>query len=159
LQLVLLAGDGSNVGKTALGERLVAELSSRGLRVAVVKHVHHGVDYRVKDTGRYLSAGAGRVVAVGPGSWMLVSPGRLGFWEAVELAAEGGVDVVLVEGFRDHVSVVLSAGGCVAYLGSQCPGAAGDGRLVCAPRLGVEEALPRLLGLLSLGACRLRSKG
>ncbi len=158
MQLVLLTGDGSNVGKTALGERLVAGLSSRGLRVAVVKHVHHGVDYRVKDTGRYLSAGAGRVVAVGPGSWMLVSPGRLGFWEAVELAAEGGVDVVLVEGFRDHVSLVLSVGGCVAYLGSRCPGA-GGGRLVCAPMLGVEEALPRLLRLLSLGACRLRSKG
>jgi molybdopterin-guanine dinucleotide biosynthesis protein len=54
-----------------LGETLARLASSRGLRVWVVKHVHHGVDYRVKDTGRYLAAGAERVYAIGPGEYML----------------------------------------------------------------------------------------
>jgi molybdopterin-guanine dinucleotide biosynthesis protein B len=114
MQLLLIAGEGRDVGKTLLGEKLVKALTSRGLSVGVVKHVHHGVDYRVKDTGRYLAAGARRVVAVGPDEYMVVEPRRLGLEEAICLVS--GNDVVIVEGFRDHVEEVRKRGGCAVFL-------------------------------------------
>ena len=114
MQLVLIAGEGRDVGKTLLGERLVAVLREKGLRVGVVKHVHHGVDYRVKDTGRYLGAGAERVVAVGPSEYMLVEKKRLGFWEAIQLLNSS--DAAIVEGFREHIDSVIEKGGCTAYI-------------------------------------------
>ncbi|BEP17436.1 hypothetical protein PYJP_07880 [Pyrofollis japonicus] len=114
MQLLLIAGEGRDVGKTLLGEKLVKALTSRGLSVGVVKHVHHGVDYRVKDTGRYLAAGAQRVVAVGPAEYMVVEPRRLGLEEAICLVSEN--DVVIVEGFKEHIEDVRKQGGCAVFL-------------------------------------------
>jgi len=154
-QVVVVAGAGSGVGKTALGERLVALLASRGLRVAAVKHVHHGVDYRVKDTGRYMAAGALRVVAVGPGEYLVVERGRLGFWEALARAAAGGVDVVVVEGFREMLREALARGGCGVYIGPRgdVEGLPGGGRLLVVEPGRVGGALERLLELLGSGRC------
>ncbi|KSW11581.1 hypothetical protein CF15_01740 [Pyrodictium occultum] len=151
MQLVLLAGSGSGVGKTLLGTMLVEELRRRGLRVGVVKHVHHGVDYRVKDTGRYLEAGASRVVAAGPGEYMLVEPAALGFWDAVRLLGE--VDVAVVEGFRLHIGEAVSKGGCVVYIDASRAEPLARGRLVeaCPGCLGA--ALEAVLGLLGEGGC------
>ena len=147
--LLLIAGEGRDVGKTLLGERLVKRLSSTGLRVGVVKHVHHGVDYRVKDTGRYLGAGASRVVAAGPREYMVVEGRRLGFWEAIGLL--GDVDVVVVEGFRDHIPEVVRHGGCAAYIHRD-----GSAEIipvgVKAPSL--DEALALLLEMVRRGECR-----
>jgi molybdopterin-guanine dinucleotide biosynthesis protein B len=147
-RLVVIAGSGSGVGKTLLGERLVAELARRGLRVAAVKHVHHGVDYRVKDTGRYMAAGAVRVVAVGPGEYMVVERGVLGFWDAVRLACRGS-DAVVVEGFREHLEEALARGACGVYVGG--PGEAPPGALAAEPGQAL-EALPRILELLLAGS-------
>jgi len=64
----------SGCGKTTLIEKLLRELSGRGLRVAVIKHAHHRVvlDTPGKDSWRYKQAGAaismlvhGQRVAVG----------------------------------------------------------------------------------------------
>ncbi len=53
-----------NSGKTSLMERLVAEITGRGLSVSTVKHVHHAVDLDQpgKDTFRHRQAGAREVV-------------------------------------------------------------------------------------------------
>src|SRR3990167_6366769 len=50
----------SGSGKTTLVEKLLRELSSRGLRVATIKHAHHKVvlDTPGKDSYRYKRAGA-----------------------------------------------------------------------------------------------------
>ena len=151
MQLVLIAGEGRDVGKTLLGEHLVAALRERGLRVGVVKHVHHGVDYRVKDTGRYLGAGAERVVAVGPSEYMLVEKRRLGFWEAIQLLS--GSDTVVVEGFKEHIDSVLEKGGCTAYIHR-------DGAIDINPGSkkahSIDEALQVLTELVAARRCALR---
>jgi len=155
LQLVLVTGSGSNVGKTTLGTMLVKELAQQGVQVAVVKHVHHGVDYRVKDTGRYLGAGAVRVAALGPGEYMIVERRRLGLWEALGLL--GGADVVIVEGFREQVGEILDRGGCAVYIarepGEQPP--VRNEKLVVVYSGRLEQALQAVLGLLSRGLCRI----
>ena len=148
--VVVIAGEGSGVGKTLLGERLVEELTQRGMRVAAVKHVHHGVDYRVKDTGRYMAAGAERVVAVGPRDYMVVVRGRLGFWDAVRLACAGGAEAVVVEGFREHLGEAVERGACGIYIGRGDPAAGGV--FVVEPG-NVEGAVERLVGLVLSGGC------
>ena len=53
-----------NSGKTVLVERLVAELTARGLTVSTVKHAHHAfdVDQPGKDSHRHRAAGAAQVL-------------------------------------------------------------------------------------------------
>lgn len=94
----------SGSGKTTFLEKLVTELVARGYRLAVVKHTHHRIelDRPGKDTWRLARAGAGTVVLASPGALYLVrkwegDPGPL---EAVEAAAAGGADLVLVEGYK-----------------------------------------------------------
>lgn len=54
-------------GKTRLIERLVKDLSSKGFKVSVFKHIHHSnfeVDVEGKDTWRFMQAGAANIVGV-----------------------------------------------------------------------------------------------
>ena len=55
-----------NSGKTTLTERLIAEMTRRGLRVASVKHAHHSfdVDHPGTDSARHRAAGAREVAIV-----------------------------------------------------------------------------------------------
>ena len=92
----------SGSGKTTLVEKLLHELSSRGVRVATIKHAHHKVvlDTPGKDSYRYKQAGAIMSMLVTSNELQLVAdavdrrdPGQL---------AErflGEADLVLAEGF------------------------------------------------------------
>ena len=53
-----------NAGKTGLMERLVSEMTARGLSVSTVKHAHHSfdVDHAGKDSYRHRAAGAREVL-------------------------------------------------------------------------------------------------
>ncbi|MBV6635133.1 MAG: molybdopterin-guanine dinucleotide biosynthesis protein B, partial [Mameliella sp.] len=53
-----------NAGKTGLMERLVTEITKRGLTVSTVKHAHHtfDVDHPGKDSYRHRHAGASEVI-------------------------------------------------------------------------------------------------
>ncbi len=55
-----------NSGKTTLTERLIAELTRRGLRVASVKHAHHNfdIDHPGTDSARHRVAGAREVAII-----------------------------------------------------------------------------------------------
>jgi molybdopterin-guanine dinucleotide biosynthesis adapter protein len=55
-----------NSGKTTLTERLIAELSQRGLKVASIKHAHHSfdIDHAGTDSFRHRVAGAREVAIV-----------------------------------------------------------------------------------------------
>ena len=93
-----------NSGKTTLTERLIAELTQRGLRVAAVKHAHHSfdVDHPGTDSARHRVAGA-REIAV-------VSNVRFAHIRELAGAAEPSLDdvlerfapcdLVLVEGYK-----------------------------------------------------------
>ena len=63
-----------NSGKTGLVERLVAEFTARGLRVATLKHAHHSVDVdqEGRDSHRHRVAGAGQVLLASSKRWALI---------------------------------------------------------------------------------------
>ncbi len=93
-----------NSGKTMLVERLVRELTGRGLSVSTLKHAHHGfdIDQPGKDSRRHRAAGASQVLVASQLRWALMTELR----DAGEpplgalLAHLDPVDLVLVEGFK-----------------------------------------------------------
>ncbi|AEM38674.1 hypothetical protein Pyrfu_0805 [Pyrolobus fumarii 1A] len=117
MRIIVIVGAGRSVGKTLLGETITREASRRGLKTWVVKHVHHGVDYRVKDTGRYLASGAARVYAIGPNETMVVEPQTARLEEIVREAKEKHVDLLIVEGFRGHIDTLRNAGALIVCIG------------------------------------------
>lgn len=94
----------SGSGKTTLLERLVSELLQHGLRVGVVKHVHHGdvdADIPGKDTWRHQQAGASPVVLYGPTQLVIYRRGSPPPPLDAVIAREcGDCDLVLLEGYR-----------------------------------------------------------
>lgn len=92
----------SGSGKTTLIEKLVRELTQRGLRVATIKHAHHSVqlDTPGKDSWRYTQAGAAMSMLVTQGGVQLVAS-DVERREPQQLAERflGEADVVLAEGF------------------------------------------------------------
>jgi len=93
-----------NSGKTTLTERLIAELTGRGLRVAAVKHAHHSfnVDYPGTDSARHRAAGAREVAIVSNIRFAHIRElqGAPEPTLAEVLAHFGPCDLVLVEGYK-----------------------------------------------------------
>ena len=93
-----------NAGKTGLMERLVAEITSRGLSVSTIKHAHHSfdVDYPGKDSHRHRVAGAHEVLLASKNRIALMQ--ELRDHEEPELAhlltRLSPVDLVLIEGYK-----------------------------------------------------------
>ena len=93
-----------DAGKTGLVERLVADLTARGLRVSTVKHAHHEaeVDRPSTDSHRHRASGASQVILATPHRWALMSELR-GAPEpdlAALVARLDACDLVIVEGFK-----------------------------------------------------------
>ena len=63
-----------NAGKTGLMERLVSDISSRGLVVSTIKHAHHefDLDQPGKDSFRHRVAGAREVLIGSRKRWALM---------------------------------------------------------------------------------------
>ena len=95
----------SGTGKTTYLERLIAELASRGVRVAAVKHDAHAfqVDRPGKDTHRLRASGASRVAIVNDRELAVYGDveAELTLSQLVERYL-GRPDLVLVEGFRSE---------------------------------------------------------
>ena len=93
-----------NAGKTGLMERLVAEITSRGLSVSTIKHAHHSfdVDHPGKDSHRHRVAGAHEVLLASKNRIALMQ--ELRDHEEPELAhlltRLAPVDLVLIEGYK-----------------------------------------------------------
>lgn len=119
----------SGSGKTTLVEKLIRELSSRGLRVATIKHAHHKVELDTpgKDSYRYKNAGAVMSMLLTRDALQLVADAREKR-EPEQLAARflGEADMVLAEGFSH------SAGAKIEVLRREC------GK---PPRCSVEDGL------------------
>ena len=93
-----------NAGKTGLMERLVGRLTAQGLRIATVKHAHHGtdVDQPGRDSHRHRAAGAVQVILSSPARWALMTELR-GAEEpglGTLVAHLDPCDLVLVEGYK-----------------------------------------------------------
>ncbi len=102
IPLVTIIGR-SGSGKTTLVERLVAAFKGRGYRVATVKHHSHRgfeIDQPGKDSWRFARAGSDHVV--------IAAPDKIASYRKIErelsldeiAAGIAGVDLILVEGYR-----------------------------------------------------------
>lgn len=95
----------SNSGKTSLIEKLIAELTRRGYRVATIKHNRHGfeIDHEGKDSWRHKQAGAVSVVVASPGRAALIedTPGDYNLAELRDRFIRDA-DVILAEGFKKN---------------------------------------------------------
>lgn len=119
----------SGSGKTTLIEKLLRELSGRGLRVATIKHAHHKVvlDTPGKDSWRYKQAGAVMSMLVTTNALQLVADAA-DRREPAQLAQRflGEADLVLAEGFSH------AAGAKIEVLRRACS---------ATPRCAVEDGL------------------
>jgi len=91
-------------GKTTLTAALVRTLTAQGLRVATVKHAHHGfrIDDGDTDSAKHRRAGA-RQVAIAAGSkWAVISDDATAGETDLDtmLRKLDPADIVLVEGFK-----------------------------------------------------------
>ena len=102
IPLITIIGK-SDCGKTTLIEKLVRALSTRGYRLATVKHHAHAgfeIDKPGKDTWRFAQAGSHQVV--------IASPDKFATYRLLErelsldeIAAEiRAADLILVEGYK-----------------------------------------------------------
>ena len=93
----------SKSGKTSFIERLIAELKSRGYRVATIKHTPQGMDFndQGKDTWRHLNAGSEATAGSSPEGMVLVKPVKqdLTLDEVARFLGED-YDIILAEGFK-----------------------------------------------------------
>lgn len=106
----------SGLGKTTLLERLVPELARRGVRVAVVKHTDHRVEWDRPgtDTCRLQQAGSRMVAISGPGGLALTrQDGREVTLESIAGLLAGQCDILLVEGYKrsSHPRIEVCRGG------------------------------------------------
>ena len=90
----------SGTGKTTLIEKLVVELKSRGLRVAVIKHDAHefDIDHEGKDSWRFTRAGADVTVVVSETKAAIVESRPVPL-EAI-LGKITDVDIIITEGYK-----------------------------------------------------------
>jgi molybdopterin-guanine dinucleotide biosynthesis protein B len=119
----------SGSGKTTLIEKLLRELSGRGLRVATIKHAHHKVELDTpgKDSWRYKQAGAVMSMLVTSNELQLVAD-AVDRREPAQLARRflGEADLVLAEGFSH------AAGAKIEVLRRECS---------TVPRCSIEDGL------------------
>ena len=94
----------SGMGKTTLLERLVPELTARGLVVSLIKHSHKAIeiDRPGKDSYRLREAGCSEVLLLGNERWALMHELRGAAEPSLDylLSRLQHCDLVLVEGFK-----------------------------------------------------------
>ncbi|NLA26808.1 MAG: molybdopterin-guanine dinucleotide biosynthesis protein B, partial [Firmicutes bacterium] len=104
----------SKTGKTTLMEKLLPELSARGLKVAALKgEVHqYNLDIPGKDTWRFAQAGAAVVGMTTPEKYILIGSASAG-GTAAAVARLQDFDLILIEGAKKSpypkIEVVRSA--------------------------------------------------
>lgn len=94
----------SGAGKTTYLEKLVAEMTRRGVRVGVIKHDSHGfeMDHPGKDTWRHAQAGAAVVCIASAEKFALIQRTDREMTLDEVVARVDGVDIIFVEGYRDQ---------------------------------------------------------
>lgn len=97
----------SGTGKTTLLEKLIPELRTRGLRIALIKHAHHDFDIDIpgKDSYRLRKAGAAQTMVASARRWALVNEhdeqrDEPQLDELLQHLDPSRFDLLLVEGFK-----------------------------------------------------------
>ena len=96
-----------NSGKTGLMERLVTEISARGLSVSTIKHAHHSfdVDQPGKDSHRHRMAGAQQVLLASKKRWALMHELRDGSEPSLAMLLEQIAPVDLISVSYTHLTL------------------------------------------------------
>lgn len=93
-----------NAGKTTLVEKLVVDLTGRGLSISTVKHAHHSfdIDHEGRDSFRHRKAGATEVAVVSSGRWAIIHELRREEEPSLAdiLRKLEPCDLVIVEGYK-----------------------------------------------------------
>jgi molybdopterin-guanine dinucleotide biosynthesis adapter protein len=101
--IVSVVGKGDS-GKTTFLEKLIRELSSRGVRVATVKHHIHDYDIDVpgKDSYRHARAGAFATMVSSPEKFALIHDveAEKPLDDIAAVAAKAGADLLITEGYK-----------------------------------------------------------
>jgi molybdopterin-guanine dinucleotide biosynthesis adapter protein len=101
--IVSIVGKGDS-GKTTFLEKLIRELSSRGVRVATVKHHVHDYDIDVpgKDSWRHARAGAMTTMVSSPDKFSLIQKmdKEHPLEELARIATDSGANILLTEGYK-----------------------------------------------------------
>jgi molybdopterin-guanine dinucleotide biosynthesis protein B len=92
----------SESGKTTFLVKLIAELKSRGYRIATVKHTHHDQELSPpkKDTWKHIEAGSVATILNAPNGITMIKPAKkeVPFEEIARILGED-YDLILTEGF------------------------------------------------------------
>lgn len=95
----------SDSGKTTLIEKLIAELTRRGWRVATIKHNRHGfeIDHEGKDSWRHKKAGAVTTVLVSSRQVAVIEDVDIDY-ELAEIRTRyiRNADIILAEGYKTN---------------------------------------------------------
>ena len=101
--VVSVVGKGDS-GKTTFLEKLIRELTLRGVRVATVKHHVHDYDIDVpgKDSWRHARAGAVTTMVSSPDKFSLIETVQRErtLSELARVAGDCGADILLTEGYK-----------------------------------------------------------
>lgn len=93
-----------NSGKTGLVERLVTDITARGLAVSTIKHAHHSfdVDQKGRDSFRHREAGAHQVLLASRNRTALMTELRGAQEPDLDMLLQqlSPVDLVLIEGYK-----------------------------------------------------------
>ena len=135
----------SGSGKTTLLEKLIPQLTARGLRVSVIKHAHHGfdIDKPGKDSWRMTHAGAD-VTVIASATHSAVMENRPVPADEL-LKGIRDVDVILTEGYQQgpwkKIGVHRAASGNVLpVISDRYIAVAADGDVdVPAPHIGLDD--------------------
>ena len=92
----------SGSGKTTFLEKLISELTSRGLKVGSIKHDVHGfeMDKPGKDSWRHKQAGASTTIISSPYQIGVVMDVKYDHQPEELLSFFSGMDIILAEGFK-----------------------------------------------------------
>jgi len=123
----------SNTGKTTLIEKMIRELTTRGYRVATIKHNLHGfdIDHPGKDSWRHREAGARLTVLASPKKVALIKDVDRDYTiDEIRDRYVEDADLIIVEGYKENdfpkIEVFRSS------LGDELPGKKQDNLIAVA---------------------------
>ncbi len=100
MKIIEVAGT-KNTGKTTLVTMIVNEMVKRGYRVGTIKHTHHDLDLKGKDTWKHREAGAKLVVGTGDTSTSFIVSEKMGLEKILKnIKTLMDLDYVVIEGFK-----------------------------------------------------------